>query len=161
MRRLFYTILLFMLGSCNSTVEFNSREELKDYILDQSHGITKSKEQQGLKIEVSVWPNRILFEEDHRKDSTLHFLVTIRGEQQFGVDVYAVSKFGDLFKLSSKQNTAQPLVANFQLLKPNLIQGLLAFNYTRKEDVALLIQGMGSKPISMNFLKNDINTVLD
>lgn len=159
MKKRYYLILLIALCSCN--IEFETKEALKSYILDQDNGLTQEKEQQGIKVNVSVWPNRILFDKEERKDSTLHFLVTLSSEQSFGLDGYAVSTFGDLFKLSSLSTTQNPLVANFQLLKPNMIQGLLAFDYTRKEDVSLLIQGMGKKPISMNFSKNDINTVLD
>ena len=150
--------------SCQSKKEFASNEEMRAYILDQENGLTQEREQQGIKVNVSVWPKQILFDEKEgieSKDSTIHFLITLSSARSFGVDVYTVSKFGDLFKLSTASNTQAPRMANFQLLKPNIIQGLLAFDYERKEGLDLLIKGMGSKPISMNFLKEDLIAVLD
>lgn len=155
-----YLLLLFIsisITSCNSEINFQDKEELKKYVLNPENGLTHSKKQADIKLNISIWPQELLFEENSpKRDSILYFMVTISSEVGLGVDAYQASKLGDLFTLYANDIKVGSLMQNFQLLKPSLVQGMLAYTYPPNKDLQLTVKGMGPRVMNFNFSAKEL-----
>lgn len=153
-----------VLFSCSEKHEFATQEELKTYLLNPDNGLTKSIKVGEVKLTATVWSKDLLFkelEETEQQDSLLYLLITLQGDRHFGMNVSEVSKLSRMYKVQTRKNVLSPLQANFQLLKPSIIQGLLVFKYGISEDITLLVQGIGTKPLSIDYKREDIKIVLN